>query len=79
MGRGRRKRSKKLAGKLKTIRLALGWTQAQLAERLDVDSGAISRYERGLREPSPLELLEYARLGRVSMETLVDDKVNLPR
>lgn len=79
MGRGSRKRPKKLAGKLKEIRLRLGWTQAQLARRLDVDSGAISRYERGLREPSILELLEYSRIGTVSMEILADDKRELPR
>jgi hypothetical protein len=30
-------------------------------------------------EPSPLELLEYARIGNVTMETLVNDKLRLAR
>ena len=79
MGRGKRKQPKKLAGKLKQIRLDLEWTQEQLARRLKVDSGAISRYERGIREPSLLELLEYSRIGKVSMEILVNDKLALPK
>lgn len=79
MGSARRKRPKKLPEKLKEIRLRLEWTQEQLARRLDVDSGAISRFERGLREPSILELLEYSRIGNVSMEILADDKRKLPK
>lgn len=79
MGRKRRKRPKKLAGKLQVIRRALGWTQVELGKRLDVDSGAISRYENGQREPSPLELLAYARLAGVSVESLIDDTMSLPK
>lgn len=79
MGRGKRKQPKYLGKKLKQIRLDLGWTQEQIAERLGVDSGAISRYERGLRAPSLLELLEYSSLAKTSMEALVSDKHKLPR
>lgn len=79
MGRKRRKRPKKLAGKLRVIRLALGWTQTGLGKRLEVDSGAISRFENGQREPSPLELLAYARLAGVTVESLIDDKMSLPK
>jgi transcriptional regulator with XRE-family HTH domain len=39
--------------------------------------GLISRYEHGKAEPSLLVLLEYARLGGVSMEALVDDRMRL--
>ena len=49
MGRRKRKQPKRLSGKLKQIRLDSEWTQEQLARRLKVDSGAISRYERGIR------------------------------
>ena len=79
MGRVRRKRPKNLAEKLKQIRLRLEWTQQQLAEHLELDSGAISRFETGQRDPSLLDLLEYARLGRTTMEVLVDDQRKLPR
>lgn len=79
MGRVRRKRPKNLAEKLKQIRLGLDWTQQQLAEHLELDSGAISRFETGQRDPSLLDLLEYARLGRTTMEVLVSDKLKLHR
>ena len=79
MGRVRRKRPKDLAEKLKQIRLRLEWTQQQLAEHLELDSGAISRFETGQRDPSLLDLLEYSRLGRTTMEVLVSDRHKLPR
>jgi len=37
----------------------------------------ISAYEHGTREPNLLTLLRYARLARVSVETLIDDKLRL--
>jgi transcriptional regulator with XRE-family HTH domain len=79
MGRKRREQPKELARKLKEIRLAQGWTQVELAKRLGVDSGAISRFEGGQRQPSLLELLKYSRIAKVSVEVLVDDKQNLPK
>jgi len=78
MGRGVRKRPKYLAQKLRQIRLNLGWTQQQLADRMDLDSGTISRFENDQREPDLTELLQYARLGRTTMEILADDKLKLP-
>lgn len=83
MGRSRRPAPKLLAEKLFQIRRYLGITQEQMIERLDYKEtplfpGHISEYERGRREP-PLEvLLRYARLVRVPMELLVDDKLRLP-
>ena len=41
------------------------------------DSGAISRFETGQREPSLLMLLEYARLAGISTDVLIDDKLDL--
>ena len=79
MGRARRKRPRHLAAKLKQIRLRLDWTQQQLADHLELDSGAISRFETGQRDPSLLDLLEYAKLGRTTMEVLVSDNFKLPR
>jgi transcriptional regulator with XRE-family HTH domain len=84
MGRRRRAQPKHLASKLQEIRRRLGLSQTQMAERLeDVPGppypGLISRYEQGKAEPSLLILLEYARIAGVSMETLVDDKLRLPK
>jgi transcriptional regulator with XRE-family HTH domain len=80
MGRARRSKPKKLAEKLLTIRKELGLSQAELIERLCCDDiplykGDISKYESGKREPPLLILLRYARLGGVTMEMLVDDKI----
>jgi transcriptional regulator with XRE-family HTH domain len=38
----------------------------------------ISEFERGLREPSLLALLQYARLVGVSTDVLIDDDFDLP-
>jgi hypothetical protein len=45
---------------------------------LKVDYSAVSGYERGVREPSLIVLLKYARLAGCTMEDLVDDKIKWP-
>ena len=77
MARYRRKSPKKLAGKLREIRLRLEMTQEELARRVGTDSGSISRFEHGKREPSLLEMLAYSNLVGVTINELVDDKVKL--
>ena len=79
MGRKRRKSPKKLAGKLREIRLWMDLTQEQLAKELKTDSGTISRFETGKREPSLLEILAYSRLSGVGVELLIDDKISLAK
>jgi hypothetical protein len=39
---------------------------------------SISGYERGVREPSLLVVLEYARAAGVCMDVLVADEMDLP-
>ena len=83
MGQKRRPQPKRLPAKLLQIRKQLGLTQDQMAQKLKrvktpPSSGAISRFEKGEREPSLLVLLEYARLGGISTDVLIDDKLNLP-
>lgn len=77
MARYRRKRPKKLAEKLRKIRLLMEMTQEELAKRLGTDSGSISRFETGKREPSLLEILAYSRLSGIGVEVLIDDKMRL--
>jgi transcriptional regulator with XRE-family HTH domain len=70
----------KLADKLAQIRNDLGLSQTEIASRLGVDNRAsISGYERGEREPPLPVLLAYARLAGVSVESLIDDKMRLPK
>ena len=79
MGTTKRPSPRKLARKLKRIRINLSLSQGEIAKRLDVkDRASISLYENGKREPPLTVLLAYARLARVPMETLVDDKLDLP-
>jgi transcriptional regulator with XRE-family HTH domain len=83
MGGARRPQPKKLGAKLRQIRESLGLTQEEMAQRLRKAPSPprpadISRFELGLREPSLLVLLAYARLGGVTMEELVDDRLGLP-
>ena len=81
MGRSPRERPRKLPAKLLQIRQQLGMSQTQMSKALDlkVHYAAISQFEAGTREPSLIVLLRYARLARVPMETLVDDKLKLPK
>ena len=79
-----RQQPKKLAAKLRQIRLFLGLTQQQMVERLKSDRkalrvypGNISRFEQGLREPSLQVLLAYARIAGITIDSLADDDVNL--
>jgi transcriptional regulator with XRE-family HTH domain len=82
MGRVPRERPRRLAAKLLQIRQALELTQEQMLAALRLDekvfSSANSGYELGTREPPLLVLLKYARLAGVSMDDLVDDKMDLP-
>ena len=80
MGRSRRGRPKRLPRKLLLLRQRLGMSQSEIAEalKLKVHYSAVSNYENGSREPDLLILLRYARLAKVSVESLIDDKMELP-
>ena len=79
MGKTKRPYPRKLARKLKRIRVKLKLSQNEIARQLDVkDRASISVYENGQREPPLPTLLAYARLAKVSVETLIDDKLKLP-
>ena len=83
MGSASRIRPIRLPEKLLKIRTDLKLSQIELAEELSFDDfhlrkSDISRYETGLREPSLIVLLKYAKLADVSMEALVDDAIRLP-
>ena len=80
MGRSPRNKPMKLSHKLLAIRKRLRMSQTEMARALElkVHYSAVSNYELGTREPDMLIVLRYARLANVSMETLVDDHLNLP-
>jgi transcriptional regulator with XRE-family HTH domain len=74
---------KKLAKKLRQVRVRRGLSQAEMVKALNykatpLRASQISTYEHGKREPPLMLLLAYARFAGVSMETLVDDRLTLP-
>jgi len=86
MGRGSRTQPKRLKDKLKAIRSQRGITQQEMVNLLRsharnefVDSGYISQFENGKREPSLPVLLAYSKLTRLSINVLVDDELDLPK
>lgn len=83
MGRGQRPRPTRLASKLLRIRVGLGLSQSEMLGRLRYDGsklavGHISDFERDKREPPLPALLRYAEAAGVPLETLVDDRLELP-
>lgn len=79
MAKTRRRQPKRLARKLFAIRNRLELSQTQMAKALDlkVSYTVVSAFERGKQEPDLLILLRYAKLARVPVETLIDDKAKL--
>jgi transcriptional regulator with XRE-family HTH domain len=82
MGKGARPKTKRLAGKLKRIRLALGLSQSEMMVRLGAQDAItyhrISDYELGKNEPPLAIILQYARAANVSTDVLIDDDLKLP-
>jgi transcriptional regulator with XRE-family HTH domain len=79
-----RKNPKRLAEKLKAIRLALGHSQRSLIKYLEAEDellqSHISAFEdsRNNRIPSLNILLKYARAVNISTDVLIDDDLDLP-
>lgn len=73
---------KRLGEKLLQIRTALGLSQNRMLKKLGEPEGllgtSISAYERGVREPPLLIILEYAHIAGVCVDALLDDKAHLP-
>jgi transcriptional regulator with XRE-family HTH domain len=82
MGANVRPRPRNLSRKLLQIRIHFKLSQSEMVGRLgfrdSLHVGRISEYERGLREPSLVVLLGYARLAQIHLEELVDDNIDLP-
>jgi transcriptional regulator with XRE-family HTH domain len=75
----------RLAEKLRQVRVDLGLTQEAMFEALSgaisrggiIHQGYITRYETGARVPSLLVLLAYAKIGKISVDVLIDDDVDI--
>ena len=81
MGHRPREQPERLAPKLLQIRQCLGLSQSQIGQKLGFKRSfnRVSEYESGNREPNLIVLLAYARIARVSVTVLIDDKRELPQ
>lgn len=87
--RDRRGTQELLPEKLIAIREFLSFGEVEMAESLSSDvtsqsgeprnikPGRISEYENGRLEPNLLVLVAYARLGRVHLELIADDRFTI--
>ena len=60
-----------LAENIRKYRKDLGLTQEQLAERLGITLGAVSKWERGSSEPDLSYIMDLAELFHVSVDALI--------
>ena len=71
------KQKKKLlalsGGRIKRSREATGYTQAMIAERLDLSTAAYARYEQGTADPTLSRLGEIAEIFECGLEQLILD------
>ena len=82
MGSASRRKPAKLGEKLKYIRENFEYSFSQMATALSdkdvkVLKTDVHKFEKGEREPNLIILLRYAKLGKTTMEMLVDDKTKL--
>jgi transcriptional regulator with XRE-family HTH domain len=82
MGRTQREKPARLGEKMLQIRLALGLSQDGIVRHLRLEDKLsrddISKYERGVREPSLLVLINFAEAAGVCLDVIVNDELDLP-
>jgi len=66
---------KKLSSELRAIRIAAGYTQVQLAEKLDKPQSYVSKYESGERNLDFIEVLAICEVCEAAPEELIK-KIN---
>ena len=59
------------ADRIKALRESRGWTQAELARRMNMTRNGINSWEQVLSMPSPQSLVDLARLFSVSTDYLL--------
>lgn len=59
------------AERIKALREARGWTQAELARRMSITRNGVNLWEQGLSMPSPTCLVDLAKVFSVSTDYLL--------
>ena len=62
---------RKTAERIKALREARGWTQAELARRMSITRNGVNSWEQGLSMPSPTCLVDLAKVFSVSTDYLL--------
>lgn len=65
-----------MKNRLRVLRAERGWSQADLAERLDVARQSVNAIETGKFDPSLPLAFRIARLFNLKVEEIFDDEVN---
>lgn len=60
--------------RIRKLRISKGYTQQQLAERMNVTKSLISAYETGFKSPSYSNLISLANIFKVSTDYLLGVK-----
>lgn len=60
--------------RVRELRTARGWSQAELAGRIDVSRQAVNAIETGKHDPSLTLAFRIARLFETSIEEMFDDQ-----
>jgi transcriptional regulator with XRE-family HTH domain len=64
-----------LGERIRSLRKEAGWSQAELADKIGVDAGRVSRYEAGRITPSAEALVRLGEVLNVSIDHLLVDDV----
>ena len=59
------------AERIKALREARGWTQAELARRMSITRNGVNSWEQGLSMPSPACLVDLSKVVSVSTDYLL--------
>lgn len=63
-----------LGARIASLRRSAGWSQMELARRLQISASAVGMYEQGRREPAAELLVAMAALFGVSVDYLLTGK-----
>ena len=64
--------------KIQLLRKKNGWTQEELADKLDISRQALSKWELGTAIPDTVNVLKISKLFSVPTDYLLDDTYNTP-
>lgn len=68
----------KLSEKISFLRKERGWSQEQLALRLDISRQAVYKWEADISSPEIDKLKKLSKLFEISCDILMDDDIDLP-